>query len=146
MCISVSQYIPKKYSNQMVGAVLSSVVASSHFHIFWVHLGIPKQCGDEALTQLPERCHRLQCTCGSCSTLESSTLKPKTTKQKGKSRKSSAHQNSKSRSCVCEKTRKSSPLLPTARFVAKLGSCFRISRKTLKDRDAGDPSNALGQI
>ena len=41
-----------------------------------------------------------------------------------------------------KKTRKSSPLLPTARFVAKLGSCFRISRKTLKDRDAGDPSNA----
>lgn len=47
------------------------------------------------------------------------------------------------RSCVFEKkTEESLPPLPTARFVAKPRLCFRISRKTLKDRDAGDPANA----
>ena len=64
---------------------------------------------------------------------------PKTTKQKGKSSKSSANQTFL---CFWKKTEESLPPLPTARFVAKPRLCFRISRKTLKDCDAGDPANA----
>ena len=93
----------------MVGDVpfVSSVVVCPHYQtkIVWCIWAFQSSVGDEALTQLPERCHRLQCTCGSCTTLESesSTLKPpKTTKQKGKSSKSSANQTFR----VFEKKRK----------------------------------------
>ena len=100
----------------MVGVVpfVSSVVVCPHYQtkIVWCIWAFQSSVGDEALTQLPERCHRLQCTCGSCTTLESesSTLKPpKTTKQKGKSSKSSANQTFL---CFWKKTEESLPPFP----------------------------------
>ena len=85
------------------------------FTFLWVYLGIPKQCGDEALTQLPERCHRLQCTCGSCSLQHTGIFNFEAQSNKTKRKIKKIFRDIKivkSRSCVSEKKRKVYPPFP----------------------------------